>query len=254
MIISPFNPVFFALIGTIAAIVIGSYFIFRKASEKTKTIFILSLCAFNFILYIVYKVTLPFDEEYVAMSDTANPIFDALPLHLCNINLFLIPIAVLTKNKYIAGFSFFVAPLAAIMPMIFPEPEFTGFSLTLMRMAGYYYTHALIIICGLCLCTLGFFRPTFKVVPGTLVTFVLLSIAIHGVNTLLRLTGIYPDANYFFTYDAGGVSALMIFREIIDLPYLYELPAIPILAVYMVLICSITAIVDKIKKSKQTSR
>ena len=38
-------------------------------------------------------------------------IFNELPLHLCNINLFLIPLGVWKRNRSIMGFSFFVAPL-----------------------------------------------------------------------------------------------------------------------------------------------
>ena len=68
-------------------------------------------------------------------------IFNELSLHLCNINLFLTPLGVWKRNRSIMGFSFFVAPLGALMALLFPEPLFSGFSLFLSRIFGYYVTH-----------------------------------------------------------------------------------------------------------------
>ena len=99
------------------------------------------------------------------------------------------------------GFSFFVAPLGALMALLFPEPLFSGFSLFLPRIFGYYVTHALLVVCGLSLATLGFYRPDPKDIPRILKTFGLLAVGAHLINLLLRLT-LCPEANYFFTYGA----------------------------------------------------
>ena len=63
------------------------------------------------------------------------------------------------------GFSFFVAPLGALMALLFPEPLFSGFSLLMPRIFGYYVTHAILVVCGLSLATLGFYRPDPKDIP-----------------------------------------------------------------------------------------
>ena len=136
------------------------------------------------------------------------------------------------------GFSFFVAPLGALMALLFPEPLFSGFSLFLPRISGYYVTHALLVVCGLSLATLGFYRPDPKDIPRILKTFGLLAVGAHLINLLLRLT-LCPEANYFFTYGAE-IGVLKLFWRIIPAPLLYGLPAPLILAGYMYAVCALS--------------
>ena len=161
-----------------------------------------------------------------------------LPLHLCNINLFLIPLGVWKRNRSIMGFSFFVAPLGALMALLFPEPLFSGFSLLMPRIFGYYVTHAILVVCGLSLATLGFYRPDPRDIPRILKTFGLLAVGAHLINLLLRLT-LCPEANYFFTYGAE-IGVLKLFWRIIPVPLLYGLPAPLILAGYMYAVCALS--------------
>ena len=134
-------------------------------------------------------------------------------------------------------FSFFVAPLGALMALLFPEPLFAGFPLFLPRIFGYYVTHALLVICGLSLATLGFYSPDPKDIPRILKTFGLLAVGAHLINLLLRLT-LCPEANYFFTYGAE-IGVLKLFWRIIPAPLLYGLPAPLILAGYMYAVCAL---------------
>ena len=123
------------------------------------------------------------------------------------------------------------------MALVFPEAPFVGYSLWLPRMLGFYATHILIIVCGLSLVTLGFYRPQFRDIPGIAGTFFLLGIGALAVNFLLRHT-VCPLANYFFVY--GGdvdISILNLFWKWLPVPFLYELPALLILVGYMALIC-----------------
>ena len=133
------------------------------------------------------------------------------------------------------GFSFFVAPLGALMALLFPEPLFSGFSLLMPRIFGYYVTHAILVVCGLSLATLGFYRPDPRDIPRILKTFGLLAVGAHLINLLLRLT-LCPEANYFFTYGAE-IGVLKLFWRIIPAPLLYGLPALLILAGYMYAVC-----------------
>ena len=159
-------------------------------------------------------------------------------MHLCNINLFLIPLGVWKRNRSIMGFSFFVAPLGALMALLFPEPLFSGFSLLMPRIFGYYVTHAILVVCGLSLATLGFYRPDPRGIPRILKTFGLLAVGAHLINLLLRLT-LCPEANYFFTYGAE-IGVLKLFWRIIPAPLLYGLPAPLILAGYMYAVCALS--------------
>ena len=82
------------------------------------------VCFFNLALFAGYKLSLSMDAAYIrAYYPNGFSIFNELPLHLCNINLFLIPLGVWKRNRSIMGFSFFVAPLGALMALLFPEPQ-----------------------------------------------------------------------------------------------------------------------------------
>ena len=202
------------------------------------------VCFFNLALFAGHKLSLSMDAAYIhAYYPNGFNIFNELPLHLCNINLFLIPLGVWKRNRSIMGFSFFVAPLGALMALLFPEPLFSGFSLLLPRIFGYYVTHAVLVVCGLSLATLGFYRPDPKDIPRILKTFGLLAVGAHLINLLLRLT-LCPEANYFFTYGAE-ISVLKLFWRIIPVPLLYELPAPLILAGYMYAVCALSRLTQR---------
>ena len=256
LIMTPFNGLYFICWGIAIAIMVAIGLIFKNKSEKAKTIFIVSFCLFTAALFFVYKGFLSVDEDFLNKTVpklTKFNWFNELPLQLCNINMFLIPIGVLTKKRGIMGFSFFLAPLGAGMALFFPELAFTGESILLPRMLGYYITHYFIVISGISLATLGFFKPKFKDFPNIFVTLISLSFVIHCVNLILRATGLCTYANYFFTMDDVGISILALFHKFIKIPYLYMLPSLLILAVYMAIISLVFFIIDKLKPQREES-
>lgn len=238
MIIRPFNAAYLLLLAFAAGAVVLLWALLRGRSERCRAAVLIALCAVNIIGFFVYKGFLSRDVQFLQASglDRFNW-FSELPLQLCNINMFLIPIGILTQRRSLLGFAFFVAPLGALMALVFPEAPFVGYSLWLPRMLGFYVTHILIIVCGLSLVTLGFYRPNFRDIPGIAGTFLLLGIGALAVNFLLRHT-VCPLANYFFVY--GGdvdISILNLFWKWLPVPFLYEMPALLILVGYMALIC-----------------
>ena len=224
MIIRPFNAAYLLLLAFAAGAVVLLWALLRGRSERCRAAVLIALCAVNIIGFFVYKGFLSRDVQFLQASglDRFNW-FSELPLQLCNINMFLIPIGILTHRRSLLGFAFFVAPLGALMALVFPEAPFVGYSLWLPRMLGFYVTHILIIACGLSLVTLGFYRPDFRDIPGIAGTFLLLGIGALAVNFLLRHT-VCPLANYFFVY--GGdvdISILNLFWKWLPVPFLYEM-------------------------------
>ena len=225
MIIDAFNLVYFMLLILIAVSVVVISIIFRNKDEKTKDIFIYSIGAFNIILFIVYKI-------FLSQDGYDFNIWKELPLQLCNINMFIIPLAVLLKNKYLLSFGFYVAPLAALMAMTFPEHGFTGNSIFLMRNIGFYGTHVIIIVMGILLITFGYIKTSFKdviyLIPITLV----LGLFAFIVNLVLfAVTKV--ETNYFFTMNTSDISILNLFYNLIPVKFLYLLPAMLILVAYV---------------------
>ena len=235
MILKPFNGPFWVLLLTIAGAIVLIWHSQQEKTETQRARFLCSLSCLNILLFFAYKFALSKDPEFLALSGlTRFNWLSELPLQLCNINLFLIPLGILTKNRKILGFAFFIAPLGALMALIFPEAPFRDFPLFIPRMLGFYLTHSLLIVCGLSLSSLGFYSPRAKDEPGILTLFLGLGILAHMVNTLLR-RGLCPQANYFFTYGAD-ISALKLLWKLIPVPFLYEIPILLVLLGYMALV------------------
>ena len=149
LLIKPFNFVHICLLAVGVGAIYLIWYKLRGKSEKTRERFLIGLCVANIALYFIYKVFLSVDAEFVQVSGLEKfNWFNELPLQLCNINLFLIPIGILTRKRGILGFAFFIAPLGAAMALTFPEIAFNGYSLLLPRMLGFYFTHLLLIVCG----------------------------------------------------------------------------------------------------------
>ena len=146
LLIKPFNFVHICLLAVGVGAIYLIWYKLRGKPEKTRERFLIGLCIANIVLYIAYKAFLSVDAEFVQVSGLEKfNWFNELPLQLCNINLFLIPIGILTRRRGILGFAFFIAPLGAAMALTFPEIAFNGYSLLLPRMLGFYLTHLLLI-------------------------------------------------------------------------------------------------------------
>lgn len=235
MILKPFNGPFWALLLLIVGAIVLIWHSHQEKTQAQREKFLCGLSLLNILLFFAYKFALSKDPAFLRLSGlTRFNWLSELPLQLCNINLFLIPLGILTKKRQVLGFAFFVAPLGALMALIFPEAPFRDFSPFLPRMLGFYLTHSLLIVCGLSLSSLGFYSPRAKDEPGILGLFLTLGVLAHMVNAILR-RGLCPQANYFFTYGAD-ISALKLLWKLIPVTFLYETPILLVLLGYMALV------------------
>ena len=250
---TPFNALFCITFAGFILILIVVSLIMRKRSEKAKRALIAVTAILTFIGFFVYKYYISIDKEYDAITQNMGGFnwWGELPLHLCNINLILIPIAVITMKKPLLSFCFFVAPIGALMALLMPANGFSGYSILLPRMIGFYGIHFIIIILALSIVTFGLYRPKFRDLPFTILTLLLVALAVFGINMILRTTGLHPKANYFFSVETEGNFLLEIFHRWIPVPFLYLLPSIIILAPYMLLITLGFFIADRVKRKKK---
>lgn len=107
MIIRPFNAVFFAVMALVAALALGLKHFAQTHSRGRSRALLTAICACNIVFFFIYKGFLSVDLEFLAVSGQEKfNWFSELPLQLCNINMFLIPIGVLTYRKSVMGFPF----------------------------------------------------------------------------------------------------------------------------------------------------
>jgi len=248
-VLRPFNPVFLCSFGLFIVLLIVSSLILRNKSEKTRRIVLCSACVVTIVVFFIYKYMLSLDTDYRVINAAMGGFnwWTELPLNLCNINMILIPIAVWKRNRSLMSFSFFLGQLGALMALLMPSTGFSGYSLLLPRMLGFFFTHYMVFIESIALASFGLYKPTFREIPKTLITTVIVSFAVFLINIILRKTGLGPKANYFFSVETEGNPVLEIFHKMIPVPYLFLLPALLILGPFM---CIETFFITKFGKKK----
>ena len=246
-IMSPFNHLFLVCFAVFILLLVFFSLLLRNKSTETKSAILVTACIVTLIGFFFYKYYLSLDGEYNVITADMGGFnwWGELPLQLCNINMILIPIAVLKKSRPLQCFCFFVAPLGALMALIMPANGFDGYSLLLPRMLGYYGTHFMIVIEGIALVSFGLYRPKFRDLPRAVVTALPISFGIFLFNLLLRHSGLHPKANYFFSVETEGNVLLELFHSWIPVPYLYLLPSIGILGAYMLVITIPFALLER---------
>lgn len=243
LILRPFNGVFFGLFFLFAALFAGLSVLLRKRSEDARRKTLAGLMLFTLVGFIVYKYFLSIDADYAAIAAAAGmggfSWWSELPLHLCNINTILIPIAMFTKRRPLESFCFFMAPLGAAMALAMPSYGFDCYSILLPRMLGFYFTHFMVFFSGIALWSFGIYKPTFKDLLPTVILVFCLTLGIFCINMLMRLTGVNPHANYFYCVETEGNPILALFYRWIPVPFLYTIPCTLILVPYMLLVTSL---------------
>lgn len=224
--------------------------VLNKKSEQTRRRALIIAGIATMVVFAVYKVVLFNDREYDRLTASMGGFnwWGELPLHLCNVNMILIPFAVHYDSRPLKSFCFFVGPLGAMMALLMPGLGFDGYPIWLPRMLFYYGTHFAILLEGLALATLGLYKPRLRDVPMTVITVLLITLAAFGVNLMLRATGLHPKANYFFSVETEGNAILEMFYRLIPVPFLYLLPGTVILVAYMAAVIAVVAGVERLVK------
>jgi uncharacterized membrane protein YwaF len=237
-IMRPLNPLFLAVFAAFLLLLVLASVLLRGKSGKTRGAVLIAACVVTLIGFVIYKYYLSIDSDYNVITADMGGFnwWGELPLQLCNINMIIIPIAVLKKNRSLMCFGFFLGPLGALMALLMPGNGFDGYSLLLPRMLGYYGTHFMVVIEGLALASFGLFRPKFRDLPKAALAVLVIAFVIFLLNLLLRWTGLHPKANYFFSVETEGNFLLELFHSWLPFPFLYLLPCIVILGVYMLLV------------------
>ena len=253
-VMRPFNALFFCLFGFFIALLVVSSILLRKKSENTRRIVLAVACIITAIGFFVYKYFLSIDVEYDQVAYASMGGFNwwgELPLHMCNINMILIPIAVWRKNRALMSFNFFTGTLGATMALLMPSMGFAGYPIFMPRMIGFWGTHFMVLIEGIALVSYGLYRPAYKDLPKTILTVVIVTFCIFLIDEFIRTSGLNPRANYFFAMETEGNPVLNIFHKLIPVPFVYLIPCLSIMVPYMCLVILGFHIADKRRKPDQ---
>lgn len=247
MIIQSFNLVHIIFLLCQPILIVLCYFLFRNRSYKFKRYMFMGVAIFNFIYFIVYKLWLYLDPAF------HFNIWNELPLQLCNINIILLFFAMLFDNKTLMSFVAVIGSVGAVMAMAFPDVNFVGVPFFSLRCIGFYGTHMIIFVSSISLMTLGMYKPTFKSIPLLLLVITIIATVIFSFNVIMRVTQVYPECNYFYTYGMPGNAIFDLFWKLIPIPLLTLLPSLLILLAYISLLIGITKLIEIFKKKNNKS-
>ncbi|MDR0273422.1 MAG: YwaF family protein [Clostridiales bacterium] len=221
MIMEAFNTAHISTIVIIpAAVYIILYYSLRKREEAAARKVLLLICCFNILLYLSYKIVQSQDPDY------GFNIFTNLPLHFCNINLFLLPLAIYTKNKYLMAYQFYFGTILAALALVTIDPVFRSKPLFEFTCIVYFYYHSMLAVIPVLLIKLKFFVPSFKAVWQPIAMIIGLTFTMHVVNIIFRTTGLAVESNYFFTYGLRGDFFTEIYWSILPYEFFFLLPSL----------------------------
>ena len=255
-ICTPFNTVYLVVFALCAALFAVSVIVLRKKSERTRAVWLAAVMFMSLLGFFVYKLFLSQDADYSRITSEAGMgsfnWWGELPLQLCNINMILIPIAALSGKRLLQCFCFFMGPLGAGLALVLPGNGFSGYSILLPRMIGYYGTHWMVVFGSFALVALGLYKPKYKDYLKTLASAFGIAFVIFLVNVLFRVTGANTYSNYFFTHDPEGNPILELFHGWLPFPFLCLIPCALILTPYVFIVVSICRLFEKRGKAEES--
>jgi len=220
MILSIFSPLWFLLFAVDAVLVVIITLLLKDKTIDDKAKAMTALAVFNLLYWVLYKFLLSRDPTFIF-----RPLME-LPLHLCNINSILLLVALSTKKPALLNFCYCFGIFGAVMAMVAPDPDFVNMALfSGARGYGYWFYHHILVVQSVLLVTTGFYRPSYREVPKSMVILIVIYFLMYLVNLLVRaLTGV--PVNYMYTFGLPGNPVLELLHSILPVYPLYLVPAV----------------------------
>lgn len=210
------------------------------SSQRHRTLMVLALI--NAIAYVV---------NWWYFYIRSDHILTLLPLQLCNLAVFLIPLALMTRKGVLMDFVFYVCGLGALVAILIPGSDYAD-TYSMMTISFYVFHFSIFLIPVLAaVWGVHSLKPTRQSAINLSVMVLAISLLLHGVNWTLN-TFLDVPANYFFTMRelAAPINpAFAFFASLIPLDYFYLSFAFPILWIYMALIGGVMKGLNTFSKS-----
>lgn len=223
--IAPFSFWWFFLLGAVITALVVLRILLRQKSLDFRRRVITGIGIFGIAAFVAYRFGLWAYPSYDFV------IWNELPLHLCNIAVFLLPIASAWNVRWLQSYCFLNCSIGAVAGLILATEEFCNIPLLSPLGIGYYGTHCLILFLCLSFVVFGIYVPRFRDLPISIGLLFASAGLIHCINLILRAT-VCPEANYFYTFGLPGNSIIEAVYNILPYDFFYEflflIPYIPI--------------------------
>lgn len=211
-------------------------FLLRKKSQKFQRNFLIIL---NIICAIIFAGRMFFGWEGARIYNEGTK-SSLLPLELCNINIYISLIALISNKKFLNNYMYLVTMVGGMIPLIvFPDCHMitNGNNLFHYMFFDYWIIHSSLVFIPIAMLCWKFFTPDIKSIYK--VTLLVAGIYLFDFIAclILRNFEMFNNANYMYCMNHNNLPILRDLYALIPYPFLYGLPlAIPISIVF-VLMC-----------------
>lgn len=215
-------------------ILVALLLLFKTKTKRAQLIALYAMSALCVVFYLV-------NDYHFYLRGT--PVLAMLPLQLCNIGVFLIPLALLTNKTLLLDFAFYLSVPGALAALLTPNADYSHVPYSMITIS-FYISHFMIMAIPLLLAGWKLYppRPTIKKALSLSATILILASCLHLLNLLLNRHA-QISANYFFTiikYSTPINPVFAFLAKLIPHDLLYLLPALLILYLYMAVVFLVT--------------
>ncbi|MBQ9151912.1 MAG: YwaF family protein [Clostridia bacterium] len=241
---APFQAVHLATLAVAVALIVGFYFLLKYLPDRVRYICILVMSCSGIVAIIYNLVAWGSPLEY-------------LPFHMCSIAAILLPVAVITRNRYV-GNLLLVWCLGSILALVFTDAQ-ANYVIPSPAFFIYYIPHVFEFAVAIYLFAFGYIKKDYKCIPVTVGLTVAIYTIVHlinlalnhycAVNHIVDYAGEVLTFNYMFSMEPT-TSIFYLFWNIIPHPYWYMYVAVVILVAYLVVLY-LPQIFQAVKERKQ---
>jgi len=217
VIVYPLSPAWGLLLVIMVMVGIGVHLLLRKRtwSTRRRALFVFALVnlGFSITFHLTYMISPP---------ATGFPVFQNLPLHLCTLMSWLLPIAVWFDWRPLRAVVFFPGALAGIAALYSAAPSYWDYSLFDLH-TFFWVCHGFNAVIPFLMASLQLYRPRFLDSVLSAAYVIVLALLVLPITLALR-KWVDPHANYFYVFDPEGAEILELFKNLIDVPVIYEIP------------------------------
>ena len=214
----PFNGPWTLIVVVMAAGGVATHFALRNRSFAVKRAWLLALGCLTLACSIAFHVA-----YIVSPPPCGFPLLQNLPLHLCTIMSWAMPLVAWFDWRPLRAVAFYPGAVAGLATLVSAAPWEQGHSLFDVKTC-FWVAHALNAIVPFLLVSLGLYRPTARQVPASIGWVVVVGLVVILPVTLALRAWFDPAANYFYLFDPEGADILVLLWEWIRVPILYVLP------------------------------
>jgi len=190
-----YGPVHLFWLGALALTLVGGCLLYRRLGSQGRDVFRKTVA----LLMMADEL---FKEVGLLMFGNWTP--DYIPLHLCNINLFMVTLHAFKPSKALGSYLYTVCLPGAMAAVLFP-------SWTVLPPGNFMHIHSsvahiLLVLYPVMLTVGGDIRPRLKELPGALLIVAAMAAVMFPINMLL-------GTNFFFLDHADPGNPLYLFEE-----------------------------------------